>query len=299
MAIPESQLETWTKQGSIQQSSTTYASIKGVLEDSNAPFAGKVDVYLQGSYGNHTNVYGVESDIDIVCCLNTAFQYDLSRMNAAAQDKFKSTYLTGVKYGFDQFKADLTAHLKKAYETDISHGTKAVRIKANGTRRNADVLPCMGFRRYSKDSNGTDKEYWEGIYFVKSDGKSVNNFPVQHYDNCVEKHQTTDHYFKRTVRIFKNMRNRLTAREIIKPGSAPSYFVEGMLYNVPNEYFGASYSATAQACLAWLKQADSTTLVCANRLYYLLRDDSDVCWNQTDYDAFRAACQDLWDNWYE
>lgn len=109
----------------------------------------------------------------------------------------------------------------------------------------------------------------------------------------------TDHYFKRTVRIFKNMRNRLTAYEIIKPGSAPSYFVEGMLWNVPNEYFGANYSATVQTCLAWLKQADSTKLACANDLYWLIRENSDVCWNKADYDAFRAACQDLWDNWYE
>src|SRR5258708_38563219 len=120
MAIPESQLETWSKQGSITQSSNTYASIKSVLEDSNTPFAGKVEVYLQGSYGNHTNVFGVDSDVDIVCCLNSAFQYDLSAMNAAAQDKFQSTHPTNATYGFSQFKADVTAQLKRAYGTDVS-----------------------------------------------------------------------------------------------------------------------------------------------------------------------------------
>jgi hypothetical protein len=299
MSIPEGKLDTWSKQGSITQSSNTYASIKGVLEDSNTPYAGKVAVYLQGSYGNHTNVYGVESDIDIVCCLESAFQYDLSAMNAASQDNFQATHPTNATYGFSQFKADVTAQLKKAYGSDVSLGTKAIRIKANGTRRDADVLPCMNFRRYSKSSTGNDRNYYEGIYFVKSDGKSVNNFPVQHYDNCVAKHQATNHYFKRTVRIFKNMRNRLIEHEIIKPGVAPSYFIEGMLWNVPKELFDASYSATVQACMAWLKKADSTKLVCANELYYLIRDNSDVCWNEADFVTFRAAVQDLWDNWYE
>src|SRR3546814_1044190 len=38
MAIPESQLETWAKQGSVTQSKDTYATIKAALEDSNAPY---------------------------------------------------------------------------------------------------------------------------------------------------------------------------------------------------------------------------------------------------------------------
>ncbi len=299
MPIPESQLETWTKQGSIQQSSTTYASIKAVLENQNAPFAGKISVYLQGSYGNHTNVYGVDSDVDIVCCYEDTFSHDLTAMNEAGQANFRQTHPKDATYRFSNFKADVTAQLEKVYGSDVSLGSKAIRIKANGARRNADVLPCISFRRYRQSSNGNDGNFNEGIYFIKSDGKGVNNFPVQHYDNCVAKHQATNHYFKRTVRIFKNIRNRLTAHEIIKPGSAPSYFVEGMLWNVPNELFAASYSATVRACLAWLKQADSTKLACANDLYWLIRENSDVCWNKADYDAFRAACQDLWDNWYE
>jgi hypothetical protein len=234
-----------------------------------------------------------------VCCLNSAFQYDLSAMTDAAKANFETTHPGSAPYGFAAFKADLAPHLKKAYGSDVSLGSKAIRIKGNGYRRDADVLPCMHFRPYGKNSNGNDRAFWEGIYFVKADGTRVNNFPVQHYDNCVAKHQATNNYFKRTVRIFKNMRNRLTAHEIIKPGSAPSYFVEGMLWNVPNEYFGASYSATVRACLAWLKQADSTKLASANDLYWLIRENSDVCWNKADYDAFRLACQDLWDNRYE
>ena len=58
MPIPESQLETWSHQGSITQSSNTYNTIKNVLEASTTPYAGKnFKVFLQGSYGNDTNIY--------------------------------------------------------------------------------------------------------------------------------------------------------------------------------------------------------------------------------------------------
>lgn len=66
MAIPEKQLETWTGLGSVQQSSATYQSIKGMLDDTDAPYASRnIDSFLQGSYCNDTNIYG-DSDVDIV-----------------------------------------------------------------------------------------------------------------------------------------------------------------------------------------------------------------------------------------
>jgi hypothetical protein len=53
MAIPESQLDTWSHQGSVQQSSDTYATVKRALEANDTKYADKSrDVFLQGSYGN-------------------------------------------------------------------------------------------------------------------------------------------------------------------------------------------------------------------------------------------------------
>ena len=73
MAIPESQLETWSHQGSVTQSSNTYNTIKSVLEASTTPYADKnFEVFLQGSYGNDTNIYA-ESDVDIVIRLDDCF----------------------------------------------------------------------------------------------------------------------------------------------------------------------------------------------------------------------------------
>jgi hypothetical protein len=51
MAIPEAQLETWSKQGSVTQSKATYGTVKAALETVDAPYAAKdYSVFLQGSY---------------------------------------------------------------------------------------------------------------------------------------------------------------------------------------------------------------------------------------------------------
>ena len=55
MVIPESQLETWSHQGSLTQSRDTYATVKRALETAATNFAGyEFKVFIQGSYCNHT-----------------------------------------------------------------------------------------------------------------------------------------------------------------------------------------------------------------------------------------------------
>jgi hypothetical protein len=73
MPIGDAQLKTWSKHGSVAQSRDTYAAIKNVLENQDAPYSNKdFTVFLQGSYGNETNVYA-ESDVDIVMELQSTF----------------------------------------------------------------------------------------------------------------------------------------------------------------------------------------------------------------------------------
>ena len=41
MTIPNSQLETWSHQGSVKQSSDTYRNVKNVLEANDTPYLNK------------------------------------------------------------------------------------------------------------------------------------------------------------------------------------------------------------------------------------------------------------------
>src|SRR6185295_1553432 len=49
---------------------------------------------------------------------------------------------------------------------------------------------------------------------------------------------------------------------------APSYFLEGLLYNVPVTCFGKTYQNTMREALVWLLNNDRSKFVCANEQYY-------------------------------
>jgi len=105
---------------------------------------------------------------------------------------------------------------------------------------------CQQFRRYySYEPNVPG--YHEDVAFYAS-GSRIENFPKQHSENCAGKHQNTNSWFKPMVCIFKNMRNRMIEQGLLAEGVAPSYFLEGMLYNVPNDKFGNSYADTWVEC---------------------------------------------------
>src|SRR5271170_5938593 len=132
MAIPESQLDTWSHQGSITQSSTTYATVKRALEASDTKYAGKsFEVFLQGSYGNDTNVYA-ESDVDVVIRLDSIYYYDATALTPQELAAFNAG-LTAGTYPYDDYKGHVISALQKSFGVaDVKADKKAVKIKANG-----------------------------------------------------------------------------------------------------------------------------------------------------------------------
>jgi len=297
MAIPESQLETWSHQGSITQSSSTYNTIKSVLEAKTTPYASKnFEVFLQGSYGNDTNIYA-ESDVDIVVRLDDCFQSDLSNLIDAEKAAYKSAFRDAT-YTHVDFKRDVVSVLTEQYGTAVKAGDKAIAIDASGSRRKADVIVAIQFRRYFKFRSSSDFEDVEGICFWNGKGELIANYPKKHSANLTMKHQGTSKWFKPMARVFKNMRSRMVDDGMIKAGIVPSYYIEGLLYNVPNEKLISSYQDCVVNTLNWYRQeASKTDLVCANEQYYLLRDGYHTCWNQSNCDAFVEAAVRLWNGW--
>ena len=77
MGIPEQQLQTWSHLGAQQSSQATYASVNNALQNYDWPVEmGKPEVYLQGSYPNHTNIYG-DSDVDVVAETSSVFYHNV------------------------------------------------------------------------------------------------------------------------------------------------------------------------------------------------------------------------------
>ena len=63
-------------------------------------------------------------------------------------------------------------------------------------------------------------------------------------ENCTTKHQQTQNSFKPNVRVLKNMRNAMVNDHCLADGVAPSYFLEGMVWNIPSQNFTWSYQQT-------------------------------------------------------
>ena len=100
------------------------------------------------------------------------------------------------------------------------------------------------------------------------------------------------------IRIFKNIRGRMIEKEMLKAGIAPSYYLEGLLYNVPVDKFVSSYAECFVNCINWIQNESSKNLmVCANEQYYLLREGTRVCWPPAHAEQFLAATIRLWDEW--
>jgi hypothetical protein len=296
MSIPESQLETWSHQGSVVQSAATYQSVKRALEAGTTNYRNRnFQVFLQGSYGNDTNIFA-ESDVDVVIRYNDAFFHDLSALPPEQQSAFSSHFKDG-DYSYNKFKSDVQAALESAFGTAVKAGSKAIEIAANGSRRSSDVIVAFEFRRYHRFNGSTDQNFDTGICFFRKDETRTANYPKQHSANCTAKHQATDGNFKPLVRILKNLRGRLVETGKLAEGVAPSYFIEGLLYNVPNENFTGNYSEMFVASLNWLhQQTGRSKWVCANEQYYLLRDDP-VCWSDDSCSKFIDAVIAAWNGW--
>jgi hypothetical protein len=297
MTIPDAQLEIWSHQGAITTSKDTYATVKRALENQNTGYANQqYKVFLQGSYGNDTNIFA-ESDVDIVICYLDAFFYDLEHLPADQQKLFKTT-MGDAPYAYNTFKAHVLVALAQTFGDSVQPSKNAFKIAAYGTRRSADVICAFRHRRYTTFAEGQNPSFYEGITFETADGKRVHNFPEYHSQNLTAKHQRTGNRFKGAIRVFKNMRSKLIENGAIAKGEAPSYFIEGLLSNVPDEVFSGSIGTTTFNILTWLYQTpDRTNFLCANKCYYLLRDVNSVCWPPANGTNFIDAAIALWNNW--
>lgn len=283
MAIPESQLETWANQGAITTAKSTADSIKNALNSyTDWPDGIDFEVYLQGSYKNDTNIRG-DSDVDVTAQLNSTFYSNLS------EDQKNILSLTPASYSLPNFRADVLKILKDYYgQSQIIEGNKSIKIKANNGRLPADVVVCSQYRQY-KTVNSYD--YTEGMCFwTTNDSKQVINFPKSHYDNGVSKHQNSNKWHKPVVRLFKNCRGSISG------DTTPSYFLECMLYNIPNSNFETSYGDTFCNIVNWLNKNSLDDFVCQNEQLNLFGTSQEQ-WNTREAKTFIKNLISLWNNW--
>lgn len=299
MPIPESQLETWSRQGAVATAQLTHLSVRNALDSYQWPSGVNYEVYLQGSYKNTTNIRG-DSDVDIVVQLNSTFQSDLT--NLSFQERAIFEQYPDATYGWQDFRADVLKALRSYYGIGtISEGNKSIKVKAGSNRLSSDVVVSLSYKNYHRIYAPNQEGYIEGIVFYTiKENRRVINYPKVHYDNGVTKMSNTKGWYKPVVRIFKNARTYLINQGAISSNNSPSYFLECLIYNAQNNFFGNSYQYSFTNVVSWLRNSfligSYQHFICQNE-QHLLFGTTEEQWNVNYAVELIVAYQRLWDNW--
>lgn len=277
MAVSEEQLRKWAELPDIRAASSTYGSVRGALEASSSRIHGlSTEIYLQGSYGNHTNTRR-DSDVDIVVELQSTFQPNLTRLPEAQREAFARTY-SDATYRWDDFRDDVLETLVAAFGSHaVKPGRKCINVSVPSGLQ-ADVVPALEYRDYRSFSNSQLTDYYEGItFFALPEHQRIVNYPKEHRRNGEEKNQRTYERYKPAVRMFKNARRDAVRQGTLSKEDAPSYFLECLIYNGPDETFLGSLGVTYFSVIQGLLDQDLSTLKCGNGVTALF-GTSDTQW---------------------
>lgn len=225
---------------------------EAILKDDR--LSGSVRVFAKGSYANNTNVRR-DSDVDIAVEWKT-WAY-VSKTNQASK---YSWHHLGVKTGDSRpSPSEYRRWVEQALCTALgtryvdTTGNKAITVAGSSTTLDADVVPCFRHERY----DGPGREPHVGIRLYPKNGDIVENWPEQNRVNGIRKNDAsfTRRRYKELVRALKRLENDMVESGRLS-NEVHGYFIECLLYNLPNRVFLAdSYKATTMSLLAEIWQA--------------------------------------------
>jgi hypothetical protein len=298
MPIPEQQLDTWSNQGAIVSAQATHTSVRAALAANTSPIREmNYEVYLQGSYRNDTNVRA-DSDVDIVVQYNSTFGHNISALPAIQSQIFNAEHSNAI-YLWEHFRTHVLVALRAYYGYgSVEETDRCLKVAAAPGRVPGDVVPAIPFRNYSYYYGLNGQSHVEGIRFDDRNGRVIVNYPRQHYDNGVAKNSLdrTGGRFKRTVRLFKNARTRAIERGFLADGVASSYFVDCLIWNVPDNLFSESFQNTYCDIVNHLHNAVLGGYSCRNGIIPLFGTAPEQ-WTETNARQLIAALARLWNEW--
>ncbi len=216
-----------------QRISNAISMIKDAIRSSDDLKNKNIEIFVQGSYANNTNVKR-ESDVDVCVML---------------KDTFYCEYPDGLKdndYGFsegtnnfsDYRKLIVTALIEKYGQDNVKPGNKSIKIKSNSYRVEADAVPSFQYKNFKYKNSKTPNNYIEGIkFYTYNTHTEVINYPKIHIENGKIKNSETQRRFKRLVRIFKRIRYQMIDENEPVNKGITSFLIECLLWNTPNSIF--------------------------------------------------------------
>jgi hypothetical protein len=251
-ALWEERFQSWSAGPS--QTETTKCEnaeriIKDCLRDAGLLEKYRLNIFVQGSYANRTNV-PQESDVDI--CVST--DDHLVFFDDYPAGKTRSDYgNTSTDIRYRDFKADVTQALESKFtQAGVTRRSKCIQVHDNSYRVVADVVPAFAYRWYPWVNS---LNYVPGVKFITDGGDQIENYPAQHLQNGIAKNEVSARRFKRVVRILKRLQFYLIEAKRSDKKYMPSYAIECLAYNIPNTTLnGLPYYDTIRNVLVQLYQ---------------------------------------------
>ena len=228
MPIPESTLSKWSHHQAAKAFKQAHVPIREALKDYDWPSDVKFQVFLQGSYKNDTNLGG-DSDVDVVVCLTHRLRPCVAALTGKRLQK-DASYKAALQR-WESFRNHALKAMRAGFGDDAHSGRKTLKVPKGKIPADADVVITLRHK--------------QGVGFYLSDEKRwVVSYPQQHHQRGAKKEKATGGQFKRTVRMFKAARNHLASKRVLTKDDAPSYFIECLLYNVPDKLFKRKLAST-------------------------------------------------------
>lgn len=208
-----------------------------------------LSVEAKGSWANNTNVSS-DSDVDI----KVEFTQRTYQGSSASGMNFWELALHPNSYKGpwtpEAFRQELGVALKGVSSSvDATHNVAFYVPDVPGSRPSTDVVPCFTYLH----QRGWGRPTAQGTVVFTKDGNHIVNWSHQQLINGREKNKRTSHRYKFAVRALKAIENDLVQLSEIK--DLPSYFMECLIYNVPDSVLTAGSLDTAfKGALTHLRQ---------------------------------------------
>lgn len=255
MKYSEETLICWCKPASDTEEDKIYhaiSMIKDAVIGSDELSGMDIEVFVQGSYANNTNVR-TSSDVDVCIMLRSTFY-----------TKYPDG-MTHKDYGFSEGKISFNEYknrVAKALEekfgfASISVGNKSIKIKSNTYHVDADAVIAFKLKNYKIIKSKDPSKYVEGIRFYAKDGGKTTNYPKDHIKNGTAKNNRTNHEYKKLVRILKRIRNSMVDEGKINGDKINSFLVECLIWNVPDSIITgySTWTETIRQAIIYLYDA--------------------------------------------
>ena len=237
-----------------------------------------VVIYLQGCYASKTNT-SFQAKLEVIVEITKTREYDYDNL-VRGDVKMRDDFFVDFEHYFDvkHFKDVLADEIGKLLNTKLRMTPTTILVPAFGKLQHSiDIFPCFKYKFFRPEGGSIRSK----LVYDQNLDEHFLMFTNLHAVNGELKDSMTKGNFKRMVRFLKNL-VAISAREnnLIHP--VRGYYIECLLYNVPNEmYFttDGKLSSIFLKIINWLNFANLDEFVCQNQIWTLW-GNADGFWDQ-------------------